>query len=50
MNKHKFKIVGFIFGGFNSNIFKVLQCTKCKKYMWTEIKMDEIAKENCMKK
>jgi len=41
--KHDFKVVGFFFGGFSSNIYKVMKCRKCKKYRWGEIEEKEIA-------
>ena len=38
---HNFKFVGFIFGGFSTNPYKILQCSKCKKYGWLPLKKEE---------
>ena len=47
--KHNFKIVGFIFGGFSVNPYKVLQCRDCKKYSCRQIPEEEMARTGCKK-
>ena len=41
------KVVGFVFGGFNANIFKIMQCKKCRKYSWKEIEHSEKVRKKC---
>ena len=44
---HNMKVVGFVFGGFNANIFKIMQCKKCRKYSWKEIEHSEKVRKKC---